>query len=479
MRSSRLITSYKSEIRSLDPTKNYSDINLSAQNNPFGSIAQGMFPVSTSAGFIPLDSNGTILDIRDGYVNPQWLGLRTTSMQYWAYTFCSPLAAVIDRLAESDTNGLIRLIGEDKKPLKNYKKNPVLNRVMQLLDNPNPLQTWEEFNSQQIVLCKIFGYCPVFALCPAGLDKTYTKSLWNLNPFFCTPNYNNQFDIYKDDNSPIISWKVSIFGYNMEIPSSDIMLLKDGFVDTLSTNLSLPMSKIAGLDYAISNICAAMEADNVLLKKKGPLGVFSYDAKPDMAGWNPMTTTQQNEVQNDLKRYGMTWAQLQYIVSRVPIKWNSMSFNVQELMTKETVRQGIDSICDRLGFPAELMSGKNATYENRSSAEKYLYQNNVIPFSMRRMARYDKFFGITGLSQDFSYLPVLQDDILKAGEARKSKSQSLEIDWKNDMITRNEYRQELGMEPLGQDGELIYSEWIKKYPPEVKTKTKKEDAPTP
>jgi hypothetical protein len=113
MRSSRLITSYKSEIRSLDPTKNYSDINLSAQNNPFGSIAQGMFPVSTSAGFIPLDSNGTILDIRDGYVNPQWLGLRTTSMQYWAYTFCSPLAAVIDRLAESDTNGLIRLIGED------------------------------------------------------------------------------------------------------------------------------------------------------------------------------------------------------------------------------------------------------------------------------------------------------------------------------------------------------------------------------
>jgi hypothetical protein len=197
-----------------------------------------------------------------------------------------------------------------------------------------------------------------------------------------------------------------------------------------------------------------------------------------MAGWNPMTVTQQNEVQSDLRRYGMTWSQLQYIISRVPIKWNSMSFNVQELMTKETVRQGTDSICDRLGFPAELMSGKNATYENRSSAEKYLYQNNIIPFSMRRMARYDKFFGINGLAQDFSYLPVLQEDIAKEAEARKNKSQSLEIDWKNDMITRNEYREAHGMDKIV-DGDLHYSEWIKKYPPVNTKQNKKEDAPTP
>lgn len=483
MQSSRLITSYKSQIRGSDPTENYNEnVYLKAQNNPFGTIATGSLPVTTSASFIPTDGNGGILDLRNGSVNPQWLGLRNTNMQYWAYVYCSPLAAVIDRLAESDTNGFIQLIGEDRKPLKNYKKNPALNRVMTLLDNPNPLQTWEEFNSQQIVLCKIFGYCPVFALGPKGFDKTYSKSLWNLNPFFCTPNYDYKFDVYRDVVDPIKSWTVSLFGYNMEVDSSDVMLLKDGFVDNLNANLSLPISKIAGLDYAISNICAAMEADNVLLKKKGPLGVFSYDAKPDMAGWQPMTDKQQKEVQDDLKKYGMTWAQLQYIISRVPIKWNSMSFNVQELMTKETVRQGIDSVCDRMGFPAELMSGKNATYENRSSAEKYLYQNNIIPFSVRRMARYDKFFGISGLSQNFYYLPVLQDDILKAGAARKSLSQSLEIDWKNDMITRDEYRAELKLDKLEADGELYYSEWIKKYPPQQQTKQikqKKEDAPTP
>lgn len=486
MNSSKLILLEKRASLSGDPTKNYSDINLSGANNMFGSIATNILPLATGQSFIPIDGKGGTLDITGNAINAQWLGLQSKSMQYWAYIYCSPLAAVIDRLAESDTNGKIQLQDEDGKRIKNYRKNPVLKRVMDLLDSPNPLQTWEEFNSQQIVLCKIFGYCPVFALGPKGMDKSYTKSLWNLNPFFCTPQYNYEFDIYGENinQSPINYWTISLFGYTMEIAAEDVLLLKDGFVDTLTTHLSLPLSKIAGLDYFVSNICAAMEADNVLLKKKGPLGVFSYDAKPDMAGWQPMTVKAQDEIQNNLKRYGMTWSQLQYIISRVPIKWNSMSFNVQELMTKETVRQGIDGICDRFGYPAELMSGKNATYENRNSAEKFLYQNNIIPFSLRRMAVYDKFFHIQGLTQNFNHLPVLQEDVQKAGEARYALSESLQIDWLNDMITRNEYRSFHGQENVT-DGDLIYSEWIKKYPPPSKqisttnTKIKKSETAAP
>ena len=141
--------------------------------------------------------------------------------------------------------------------------------------------------------------------------------------------------------------------------------------------MGLPLSKVAGLDFFISNICASMEADNVLLKKKGPLGAWSFDPKPDMAGTIPMTPDDKKEIQEDLKQYGLNWHQFQYVVSKIPLKWNAMSFNLRDLMTKETTRQGIDGICDRFGYPAELMSGKNATYENRSSAEKFLYQNNI------------------------------------------------------------------------------------------------------
>lgn len=433
--------------------------------NLFGSIAKSKIPFPTTVDFIPADGNSNIIDLGGQITEAQWLGLNSKNLQYWAYMYCAPLAAVIDRLAEADTNGRIELLNMDGTTKEHYAKVPHLNRVMKLLAKPNPLQTWEEFNSQQVVLCKIFGYCPVFAVCPTGLDKTYSKSLWNLNPYYCQVEYNTEFEIFDDTKgSPIKNWNITIGSKQYSIPAEDVLLVKDGFVDSLNPGLGLPNSKVAGLDYFVSNICAAMEADNVLLKKKGPLGIFSHDPKPDMAGWMPMKPEEQDELQNDLKKYGLSVGQLQYVVSKQPIKWNSMSFNVQELMTKETVRQGIDGICDRFGYPAELMSGKNATYENRNSAEKFLYQNNIIPFSLRRMARYDVFFDFgkeSRLSMDYDHLPVLQEDIMRAGQAARAHSESLEIDWLGGMITWNEWRMSKDMDTVaGMD--IYYPEWAKK-----------------
>lgn len=431
-------------------------------SNLFGSIANSRLPIPTNMGFIPADREGNVIDLTGTNVNATWLGLSSRSMQYWAYIYCSPLAAVIDRLAEADTNGRIEVRDLDGK-VKKTNKSPRLNRITTLLKNPNPYQTWEEFNSQQVVICKIFGYCPVFALGPRGMDKSYTKSLWNLNPFFATPEYNDTFDLYDAKANPIRKWNITIHNKQYSIPAEDICLVKDGFIDVHTNTVGLPISKVAGLDYFVSNICAAMEADNVLLKKKGPLGVFSHDPKPDMAGWTPLKNAEKQDLQDDLSRYGLTLGQLQYVVSKTPIKWNAMSFNLRDLMTKETVRQGIDGICDRFGYPAELMSGKNATYENRSSAEQFLYQNNIIPFSLRRMARYDKFFGLeeeANLFLNYSHLAVLQEDIVKATQAQLAVSQASDIDWKSGIITYNEYRRAKKLDPKAGMDEVYYPEWF-------------------
>src|SRR5688500_4930128 len=114
-------------------------------------------------------------------------------MQYWAYNYCSPLAAVIDRLAEADTNGELQIVNADYTVRENYRKDPKVNRVMNLLSRPNPIQTWEEFNSEQVVICKIYGYCPVFAVIPAGMDRSHAVSLWNLNPYYARPTFNDRF----------------------------------------------------------------------------------------------------------------------------------------------------------------------------------------------------------------------------------------------------------------------------------------------
>lgn len=446
------------------------NVDISASQNLFGTLGQSVLPISTTKQFIPIDGQGGIMNL-DGTSDrhPRWMGLNNKMMQHQAYMVCSPLSAVIDRLAEASSNGKIVLLHEDDTPYINYRKDPKLNRIMKLMKRPNPLQLFSEYDTQQVIHCKIYGYCPVFMLGPSGMDKSYTKYMFNLNPFFCNPVPNEDYDPYAEADSPnsnpILRWDCNMYGKEFSIPSSMVLLIKDAFVDEESIgNIGLPVSKMAGLDFWVSNICAAMEADNVLLRKKGPLGVFSYDPRPDMAGWQPMSTEIKKELQDDLKKYGLTLSQLQHVVSKTPIKWLSTSYNVEELGTKNTVRQGIDGICDRYGYPAELMSGKNATYENRNSAGKFLYESNVIPFSDRRMERYQQYFDIEGLWLNYNHLPILQEDIVKAGEARKAKAESLSLNWKDGLISYNEYRKGLELPEIEGKDDYYYSDYIKDNP---------------
>lgn len=441
-------------------------VDMTGANSLFGTLGAGAFPILSRMDFIPDGSNGETIKLTgEGDNNrAQWIGLESKEMQWWAYNLCSPLATVIDRLAEADTNGIIQFVdAETRVPLKNVNKNPRLLRIKRLLAKPNPWQTWEEFDGEQLVLCKIFGYCPVFAIGSDVLDRSYTKALINLNPILLTPIVNYEYNIFGKDGQ-IKEWTLGILGNTYTIPSKDILLIKDGFVSKRDA-LGLPLSKIHGLDFGVSNICAAMEADNVILKKKGPLGIFSYDPGKDMAGAVPLDPNAKDDLQEDLKRYGLTVGQIQYVISKMPVKWNAMSFNLRDLMTKETIRQAIDMFCDRFGYPAELMSGKNATYENRNSSEKWLYNNNVMPFSLRRMTRYNQFFELEDvlLNKSFKHLDVLQEDIVKAGEAEFYESQALDIEWKSGLITWNQWQIQKERDPVaGMD--IYYPEYIKKFP---------------
>jgi len=443
-------------------------VDLSGANNMFGSMGAGKIPMPVKMDFIPVDNQGNILDLTGNgdQMNPRWMGLSTPLMQYYAYRYCSPLSTVIDRLAEADTNGIVEPIDEKGVTITNYSGNARLLRIMKLMKKPNPWQTWDEFNTQQDVLARTFGACPVFGVCPVGFDKSYCSAMFNLSLLYTRPVINDQFDIMDSSKGPYIKeWIVRIGRQDYTIPASDVFVVKDGYMDANESNTTgLPLSKVAGLDFNVSNIIAAMEADNVLLKKKGPLGVFSVDAGKDMAGALPFDPKGTDDLQKDLTRYGLTFGQLQYIISKVPVKWNGISFNLKDLMTKETIRTGTDGICDRFSYPAELMSGKNATYENRASAEKYLYQNNVIPFSLRKMAVYNEWFELTTvkLTMDFDHLLILQDDAVNAGQAFEAKAKGIDLMWKSGMIDYNECREMLEQDKVaGMDG-FFYPDWAKK-----------------
>ena len=422
-------------------------------NNLFGAIAglSGNL-IAPAPDFIPIDGSGGTLQLTNTTAN--WLGLRSLNMQYWAYVYCAPLSSVIDKLAECDINGVLEAIKADGS--EDYSQSGTVKRLMKLLAKPNPLQSWEDFRAEQVAYKKIFGFCPVWPIVPAGMsDPTYAKTIWNVLPWLATPQINNDFNIYSTSGSPVQNWTLSIFGQSVDIPGDKIMMLTDGIVKDNGNQYMLPLSKVAGLDYAVSNTCYSQEADNVLLRKLGPIGAWVHDPNPDsIKGYMPMKQEQKEELQNDLGGYGITWDQFQHLITRNRVKYEKAGYNVKELMTKETYRQGCETICDKLNVPPEVMSWKDVKYENKSAAEKFLYQNNVIPSNNKDMRVYTNFFKLNELDTpvrlkcDFDELPVMQEDQVQAATAMKTKTEAVQLQYTNGYITKNMARQQLGHDSL-------------------------------
>ncbi len=427
-------------------------------NNLFGSIA-GLAPVRGSGrDFIPKNNKGGVISLTGKGSEASWLGLKSVEMQKYAYMYCAPLASVIDGIASADSNGRIKIVKNDDT--FEVSKSGYAKRMATLLKRPNPMQTWTQFRAQQVCYKNSYGYCAIFPVMPAGMkfkdDPSFATSLWNLPPWLCRLTPTRKMFGQMDQEGIIESLSITILGSEVTLTGDQFFTVDDGFMVDENNSYMTPMSKMVGLDWNVSNILAAMEADNVLLRKKGPLGFISHDAaavKDSVAGYIPMTKMQKKELQENLGQYGMTWDQFQYVISRQAVKWNPMSFSVKDLETKETVKQGIDGICDRYNYPRVLLANVAAgTPSSQETALKYLYQNNVIPSNYGDMEEYNYYFkmeenGIL-ITTNFDHLPVLQEDTNRAGLALKAKTDAITAQYMFKVITLNRMRIILGEAPI-------------------------------
>lgn len=442
---------------------------MSFFDNLFGTIGQtgALDRVRGGIDFIPNGSGGEIIKLTDKS-SPVWLGMRSPWMQLYAYEFCYPIASVVDSLADYDLTSTIEILRLGGKGKDDFATNSWAQAMNKLLEQPNPLQSWGQFRGQQIIYKKVFGFCPVVPLIPVGFAEAV--SLINLPPWLFDVEGSGTFMYQSRIQDFVKSYRVSLDGKIFDIAPDKLFILTDSFLQNQNKNFLLPLSKLVGLDMAISNICAAMEADNVLLRKKGPLGFISHDAaavKDSVAGYLPMTDEDKDELQSDLQKYGLSFSQFQYVVSKIAAKWNPMSYNVKELGTKETLVAGEQAICHRFRFPYVLYEQSGTTYANGENAEQALYTSNIIPNADKDLQHYNKFFKAREnncvIVANFDNTPCLQEDKKEAADAEKTLSEALEKEYLNNVITLNQWRVKHGYDTV--DGDDTYYRDIKQ--PEV------------
>lgn len=369
---------------------------------------------------------------------PYWIDLNCFDGLTQAYNECSPLNTVVNRNAMALSNAKWWLTDKDDNEVNGY------DNIKKLLKSPNPLQTWTEFIIQVDVFRQMYGCVFVLANVASGFsDNKDATSLWAINPKYIDIELRNKLYFQKDIKDIVADYYLSIGGKRTKLDKEHLLYIKDYHQNLNFCPSDIKgVSRIVSLEYPIRNIMQAYEAIYSLNKDRGAQGILSNDRK-DSAGAIPLKREEKADIHKELSLYGLSEHQRKIIVTDASLRWQSMSYNVRDLMLFEGIKNNIEQIADTFGYPFELLANQNGvTFSNQDEAKKRHYQDTVIPMAKLYGEKLTSFFGLTDIKiyADYSDVECLKDAEKEKAEALKTKVAALSKAFKDGAITLEEYR---------------------------------------
>jgi hypothetical protein len=389
--------------------------------------------------FIPYDpKNALILSFSGFGCTPDFSNINTPPGQAYAYQCVRPIRMTINRRAQSFMNGKVWVL--DKKGNEVKSAEAVLVRT--LLENPNPLQTWADFYLQQKIYKYVFGYCPVYALRPAGMSEP--AALYNILPLIFKPILTEKLYQQTKYKDIVCGYIISYNGIESNLSTDDVYISKD-ISQNLEVGKILPDSRLTNLQYeaAISN--AIGEAKYITVSRRGALGILSDETKENSTSI-PLTPDERRRIQEEYRKYGISTTQNQIIITNASLKWQQIGISIRELMLLELGDDANMKVADMYDYPYELFGNtKGVTFANKSEAKKQYYQDTVIPEANTDSQGLTKFLKLENshIDIDFSHIPVLQEDRKRSAETLDITTKALSTALRDNTITIDEYRKEL------------------------------------
>jgi hypothetical protein len=374
-----------------------------------------------------------------------------------AYKRCPPVAAILNRKAQAYMNGKDWILDEKGKRKDKESMKPEAVKIRKLFANPNPIQSATQFALFRYMMTQLYGYAVVLVDKPFGFPNVDASAMWVL------PNWLLEIT---ESNSPFIDTATQgisriVLKYKnqrTELPMENILIYKD-FTPTLSS-IVLPCSRIEPIAMPINNIIGAYESRNVLIRKRGPMYVIS-SAKTDTIGTQPLTPAERDEQERNFSyRYGLSRQQAQAIITSANVNIQTIGYDVAQLKLHEEVQESAIAVCNGLSYPPFLLGLSDTTYNNQAEASRGLYMETTIPEAQNISSQDNAHFktaefGIE-ISKDYSHVSALQEDEQKNATAYNIRSQALERDFKNNVLTLDMYRTAQDLDPIGDEFGVMY-----------------------
>lgn len=439
--------------------------------------------------YLPAFAGGTFYSIRDpqlrdvfrgaGKLTPTLISLGSSTEIAAAWEQCPPIVSIICGKALADITGKVTFTYAESGEEVNLSKQLTARAMHKLMMRPNPLQTWRQFRAQQKVYVQLFGFCPVLTIKPAGFTgPDSVKAMWNLPPQHLTIHTSGKLYYQSDSKGIITRVEIKSEGQSKDLPVEDIFFLRDQYASLWQE--AIPTSRISALTWPISNIIQAYKGANVLITKRGALGILS--GKRDASGAMPVLPQHKLALQEDWRNYGLDPDLSQIIITESSVEWQQISLPVKDLMLYEAIDDGTRQCCAVFNYPYEMLpTPDGVTFENRKEAKKSLYQDAIIPEADSDMEVYNEFFKLAEkgivMSLSYEHLEVFQVSETDKAAALKGKAEAAGLMFKSEAITLRRMREMLGEETTTDD-DVYYSEWQKANAPEPDNQNVNQDEPT-
>lgn len=364
---------------------------------------------------------------------PIWIDMENLLQ---VYLMVPHLRAVIDQKAQMFSNAQFKVC--DKKG-KEIEDHPVLD----ILRNPNCLQTQEAYMFQYSVFSDIYASTFQYKVAPkVGFDLS-PRAMWNLPPanmrVIPTGKLWDQMDI-----GGIID------KFTMENGNGNGMFRDFTTEDIIYSTSAIGAqyitgnSKLVSLEKPLSNIMGALRTRNCIIFDRGGLGILSTASK-DSTGGIPLGQQERKDISAQMPQdYGIQDGQLRTIITNAALTYTSMTFPTKDLMLFEEIEDDFAAILGTFGMDRDIFpSVKGATNENKEQAIKQTYQNTIQPFadSYCKLIMQDPSFMPLFkrghyLEASYEHLPVMKEDELHEHQADKAEAEAMSV-WQQSIITLN------------------------------------------
>lgn len=403
--------------------------------------------------FTPLQSLGRFFFGKDSYTQTPLMNLNQIfngkEAQYVSisgeeahlYNTTAELYSVISRKAQMYSNGIFKHYKTVGGKVVEILDSP----IVKILENPNPLQSRNEWLMEELIHTSLFGNSFVYGM--RAFSNDAPKVMYNLPAdrmrVIPTGKIYNQYKIEAIIKHYLLR---NYDGTEQIYETKDVIHSRI----TDPKNPILGQSPLHSLQMAISNIRGAMGYRNVLINERGAIGMLSNVSK-DGDGAIPLTEKEQKRINDQyLKNNGISDGKSKVIITNSSLQWTPFTYPTNDLMLFEEITADLQRIIDVYGMKKELFSeDKSATFSNLLEAKRMTYQDTIIPYAEDFSYKLSQYLGLDLIGQwvqlDYSHVEAMQENEKTKAEVLNMKASAYNTLSQDPTFDKEKLKEMLGL----------------------------------